>query len=101
MNYNALQATLRQRLAYNLQATANYTYSRAMTNATGFFGSNLNITNNTSFPENPLNRSLEYGPAPTDSTHSINFQMVYSLPVGHGQRFGAGMNRALDEVAGG
>lgn len=101
MNYNALQTTFRQRLAYNLQATANYTYSRAMTNATGFFGSNLNITNNTSFPENPSNRSLEYGPAPTDSTHSVNFQMVYALPFGRGQQFGSGMNRALNEVAGG
>ena len=101
MNYNAMQATVRQRLAHGLQATANYTYSRAMTDATGYFGSNLNITNNTSFPENPLNRSLEYGPAPTDTTHSLNFQMVYSLPFGRGQRFGSGMNRFLDKAVGG
>jgi outer membrane receptor protein involved in Fe transport len=101
MNYNALQATFRQRLSHGLQATANYTYSKAMTNATGFFGSNLNITNNTSFPEDPRNRSPEYGPAPTDSTHSVNFQMVYSLPFGRDQRFGSKMNRAFDEVAGG
>lgn len=101
MNYNALQTTFRQRLSSGLQFTANYTYSRAMTNATGFFGSNLNITNNTSFPENPLDRSLEYGPAPTDSTHSMNFQLVYLLPFGRGQRFGSGMNRVLDEGLGG
>ena len=101
MNYNAMQATFRQRLAHNLQATANYTYSRAMTNATGFFGSNLNIQNNTSFPEDPTNRSLEYGPAPTDSTHSVNFQLTYQLPFGRGQRFGGSINRALDEIAGG
>lgn len=101
MNYNALQATFRQRLSYNLQATANYTYSRAMTNATGFFGSNLNIQNNTSFPEDPTNRNLEYGPAPTDSTNSVNFQVTYLLPFGRSQRFGGNINRALDKVVGG
>lgn len=101
MNYNALQTTFRKRLSRGLETAANYTYSRAMTDATGYFGSNLNITNNTSFPENPLDRSLEYGPAPTDSTHSMNFQIVYSLPFGRGQHFGSGMNRVLDEVVGG
>ncbi|HEY2040747.1 MAG TPA: TonB-dependent receptor, partial [Edaphobacter sp.] len=32
MNYNALQASFRQRLSHGLQYTANYTWSRAMTN---------------------------------------------------------------------
>ena len=38
MNYNALQATFRQRAWHGLQYTVNYTYSRAMTNSTGFYG---------------------------------------------------------------
>ena len=35
MNYNALQATLRQRLTHGLEFTVNYTYSKAMTNSLG------------------------------------------------------------------
>jgi hypothetical protein len=38
MNYNALETTFRQRLWHGLQYTANYTFSRAMTNSTGFYG---------------------------------------------------------------
>lgn len=38
MNYNALQATFRQRASKGLELTANYTYGRAMTNSIGFFG---------------------------------------------------------------
>ena len=101
MNYNALQSTFRQRLSRGLQFTMNYTYSKAMTNATGYFGSNLNILNNTSFPENPADRSVEYGPAPTDTTHSVNFQVMYSFPFGRGQQFGGNVNRVLDLAFGG
>ena len=38
MNYNALQASLRQRAWRGLQYTVNYTFSRGMTNSIGFYG---------------------------------------------------------------
>lgn len=101
MNYNALQATFRQRLSHGLQFTANYAYSKTMTNSTGFFGSNLSIGHTTSFPANPHDRSLEYGPAPTDATHNLNFNMAYLLPFGRGRIFGGNVNRVADEVLGG
>ena len=38
-NYNALQTTFKQRLSKGLDFNANYTWSKAMTNSRGFFGS--------------------------------------------------------------
>jgi len=101
MNYNALQATFRQRLSHGLQFTANYAYSRSMTSSAGFFGGNLSISGVTSYPADPRNPSLEYGPAPTDATHNLNFNMAYQLPFGRGRMFGANVNRAVDKVLGG
>lgn len=100
MNYNALQTTFRQRVSHGLQFTANYAYSKSMTNSTGFFGI-VGIANTTSFPANPSDKSLEYGPAGTDVTHNINFNMTYELPFGRGHRFGGNVNRITDEILGG
>jgi hypothetical protein len=101
MNYNALQATFRQRLSHGLQFTANYTFSKSMNNSTGYFGSNTGIANTSSFPADPHNLSLEYGLAPTDATHNLNFNLVYHLPFGRDRMFGGHVNRAVDEFIGG
>jgi len=100
MNYNALQTTFRQRLHNGLLFTANYAYSKSLTNSIGFFGVS-NVSNNSAYAENPRNNSLEYGPAGTDARHNLNFNMVYDLPFGRGRMFGGKMNRLMDEVAGG
>ena len=41
MNYNALQAVLRQRLNHGLEFTVNYTYGKAMTNSLGNYCLNV------------------------------------------------------------
>ena len=100
MNYNALQATFRQRAWHGLQYTLNYAYGRAMTNAIGFFGAaNINGANN--YNANFYNNHIEYGPTSQDVRHNINGHLVYQLPVGRGQMFGNNMNRVLDEFIGG
>lgn len=100
MNYNALQATFRQRLNRGLEFTANYAYSKSLTNSIGFYGV-ANVNTNSAYAEDPRNNSLEYGPAGTDTPHNLNFNMTYDLPVGRGRQFGSGMNRYLDEAVGG
>jgi hypothetical protein len=100
MNYNALQAVYRQRISRGLQYTVNYAYSKSMSNSIGFFGVS-NIANQTAYASNPRNTSLEYGPAGTDATHNLNFNMTYELPFGRGRMFGGNMNRAVDVFAGG
>ena len=100
MNYNALQATFRQRAWHGLQYTANYTWSHAMTNSTGFYGV-PSITVASAYAENVYDLHSEYGPAGQDVRHAINWNMVYDLPFGRGRMFGASMPLILDEIVGG
>ncbi len=100
MNYNALQASFRQRSLHGLQYTVNYTYSRAMTNSIGFFGAPA-ISGANNYAENGYDNHAEYGPTGQDVRNAINGNIVYQLPFGRGRKFGTDMNRFLDGVVGG
>ncbi len=100
MNYNALQASFRQRAWHGLQYTANYTWSHAMTNSTGFYGV-PSINAASAYAENVYDLHSEYGPAGQDVRHALNWNMVYDLPLGRGRMFGANMPLILDELVGG
>lgn len=100
MNYNALQATYRQRAMNGLEYTVNYTYGRAMTNTIGFFGVS-SISGPSAYAENFYNNHQEYGPVGQDVRHNLNGTAVYALPFGHGRRFASSDNRFLDLAIGG
>ena len=100
MNYNGLQASFRQRSWHGLQYTANYTWAHAFTNSVGFYGV-PGVSVQSAYANNPYNMHKEYGPSGYDVRHSINWNLVYDLPVGRGRQFGAGMPLILDEVVGG
>jgi hypothetical protein len=100
MNYNALQASYRQRAWHGLQYTANYTWSHGMTNSTGFYGV-PSITAASAYAENVYDLHSEWGPIGQDVRHAINFNMVYDLPFGRGRTFGGSMPIILDEFVGG
>jgi hypothetical protein len=100
MNYNALQATFRQRAWHGLQYTVNYTWSHGMTNSTGFYGV-PSITAASAYAENVYDLHSEYGPVGQDVRNAINWNMVYDLPVGRSRQFGSGMPLILDEIVGG
>jgi len=99
MNYNALQATLRQRLTDGLEYTVNYTYSKAMTNSLGNYA--LNVNGYSGAFQNYYDSAADYGPAGYDATHNLSFTSVYALPAGRGQKYFTNANRAMDEVIGG
>jgi hypothetical protein len=99
-NYNALQATIRQRLRGGLELTANYTYSKSLTNDIGFYG----VTNSNSgqyYQQNAYDFASEYGPAGFDVRHALNVTGVYDFPFGRGKKFARNANRFVDEVIGG
>jgi outer membrane receptor protein involved in Fe transport len=99
-NYNALQATFRQRIWHGLQYTVNYTWGHAMTNSIGFYGA-PSITVNSPYAENVYDLHSEYGPVGQDVRNAVNWNMVYDLPIGRGRQFGSGMPLILDEIVGG
>jgi hypothetical protein len=100
MNYNALQASLRQRAWRGLQYTLNYTYSKGMTNSIGFYGP-PSINGASAYAENVYDMHSEYGPVGQDVRHAVNWNLVYDLPFGHNRQFGADMPMILDELFGG
>lgn len=100
MSYNALQVSLRQHLADGLEYTVNYAYSHALTNTPGFFGV-ASISGASPFAQNAYDTAAEYGPSGMDIRNSINGNLAYQLPFGHGQRFGGTWNPVLNEAAGG
>jgi hypothetical protein len=99
MNYNALQAVVRQRLNHGLEYTVNYTYGKAMTNSLGNYA--LNVNGYSGAFQNYYDSAADYGPAGYDIKHNLSGTGVYALPIGRGRQYFSGVNRVLDEVVGG
>jgi Carboxypeptidase regulatory-like domain len=99
MNYNAMQAVLREHLSRGLEFTANYTYGHALTNSLGNYA--LNVNGFSGAFQNYYNGAADYGPAGYDVRHNFSATAVYSLPVGRGQQYLANANAILDAAVGG
>ncbi len=99
MNYNALQAVLRQRLSHGLEYTVNYTFGKAMTNSLGNYA--LDVNGYSGAFQDYYNSAADYGPAGYDVRHDLTATAVYALPFGRGQQYFSGTNRVMDEVIGG
>jgi hypothetical protein len=103
MRYNALQAVLQKRYSQGLETQVSYTFSKCMTNNSGYFGTWSGTTQTT--PASPYFQNL-YNPAGEwaqcyyDSKHVITGYAVYELPVGHGKQFGKDLPTAVNTVVG-
>jgi len=98
-NYNSLQAVFRQRLQAGLELTANYTYSKSLTDDIGYYGTSN--TAQTYYQQNAYDLASEWGPAGSDIRHALSVTGTYTVPFGRGKQFGANTNFLLDEVLGG
>lgn len=99
-NYNALQTSFKQRFWQGLDFQANYTWSKALTNNLGYYGS-AGVAAEGAYPMNSYDIEANYGRAFFDARHVFNLAGSYELPFGRERRFGAGWNRGLDALAGG
>ena len=93
-NYNGLQLHYEHR-AKNLLATASYAWSHALDNTDSPYGGTPIAV--LLWYDQPAN----YGNSSQDERHIFSSSFVYSLPFGRGQRFGTGVNHALDLLIGG
>jgi Carboxypeptidase regulatory-like domain/TonB dependent receptor len=94
-NYNGLQTSFQQRLNHGLEFIVNYTYSKALGNASS---ADLGSQNNDGF-RNSLFPNQEYGPLDFDVRNRFVASFLYDLPFGEGQRF-ASHNAAINHVIG-
>jgi hypothetical protein len=104
MMYNALQAVFQKTMSKGLQGQVAYTFSKCMTNNTGYYGTwSTNRASNTASPywQNVYDPGAEWSPCYYDATHTLTAYAVYDLPVGKGRQFGSNMNKVADAVVGG
>lgn len=83
-NYNALQATLEERIAHGLRLTVNYTWSKAMdTVPIAGLGNTADVVPQSSYVYPwyfPNFKSLDIGPSDFDRRHVLSASYVYTLP---------------------
>ena len=76
-NYNGLQVALKKQFSGKSYFAANYTWSRALTNA---------INDYSAAPQNVYNINGDYGRAIYDRTNILNFNAAYELPFYRDQK---------------
>lgn len=103
MRYNALQAVLQKRYSQGLQFQVAYTYSKCMTDNSGYYGtwSNTQATPANPYYQNLYDPKADYAPCYFDASHLLSAYAVYELPYGKGKRFGGNAPKVLSAIAGG
>jgi Carboxypeptidase regulatory-like domain len=103
MKYNALQAVLQKRYSHGLETQVSYTYSKCMTDNSGYFGTWSSTTQTTPaspYFQNLYNPRAEWAQCYWDSKHVLSAYAVYELPVGRGKQFGKDLPAAVNAVVG-
>ena len=85
-SYNALQVKLEKRFTDGLQFLSHYTWSRAMSHESYYFG---------------IDPKVGYGASYYNRPNAFVFAGNYELPFGKGKQFGGNSSRALDYLIGG
>jgi outer membrane receptor protein involved in Fe transport len=91
--YNSLQITLRRRVK-SMLISGNYTFSKSLDNVSAEGNGFTDTMDN-------FNLDLNKGRADFDRPHVFNLQTMYTLPLGHGHRFGSTMPRWANTLIGG
>ncbi len=81
-NYNALQASLEQRMRYGLTLSFNYTWSKALDNMPyNQAATSIGANNSFVYPITVPNfKALDYGPSDFDHRNIVSLSYVYTVP---------------------
>jgi len=97
-NYNAMELELRRRFSNGLQFQADYTWSKAMGDATDAQGNNQSdLVSRLTL----RNKNADYRRSITDQTQRFVANGIYDLPFGHGKRWMSDSNGFVDRLVGG
>ncbi|MCC6536315.1 MAG: TonB-dependent receptor [Bryobacterales bacterium] len=95
--YHSLQASFERRFANGVGFLSAYTWAHSIDTVANQFGG----ADNGPLPQDRRFRRNDRGNSGHDMRHRFVHSMNYELPVGKGRRFGGGMGRAADLIAGG
>src|SRR4029453_9451029 len=99
-NYNALQASIRQREWKGLEFLALYTFAKVLTNNLGYYGAH-GVASVGAFWVNPYAPDVNYGRAFPDIRHNFVVAANYELPFGKDKKWGSNWSGPADAVLGG
>jgi hypothetical protein len=97
-NYHALQAEVRKRFSGGLMFQADYTFSKALTDAPDAQGNNQSTVENF---RTFRNKRLDYRRSNDDQTHRFVANAIYDLPFGRGRSFLNDQHSVVNQVIGG
>jgi len=99
-NYHALQVKWEKRFSKGLTALTHYTWSKMIDNVSHSSGNVSWLGGSTSI-QNIWDLGGERALSSHDIAHRVVITGTYELPFGRGRRFGGGVNRIVDSIAGG
>ena len=85
MSYNSLQAVLQRDMVHGLQGQVSYTYSKCMSDSTGYYGAWNNALSASAYWQNIYDQRAEWAPCYYDATHVLSAYAIYQLPFGRGK----------------
>ena len=104
-NYQSVQGEISHRFTNGLAFDSAYTYAKNLADNQGsngaFTGSSFVDEQGGYNPTDSFNQRQDYGNVSATRRHRWLSTAIYELPVGHGKRFGANMNRFADLAVGG
>jgi len=103
MKYDALQAVFQKRYTGGLEYQVAYTYSKCMTDNSGYYGSwgSTQTTPANAYFQNLYDPRADYAPCYFDAKHLLSSYAVYDIPFGRGKKFGHDVNGVVNAIAGG
>ena len=102
--YDALQVVLQKRLDRGLEGQVSYTFSKCMTDSSGYYGSwgsTMSGFGAATYWQNVYDQKSEWGPCFFDQKQTLSANAIYNIPYGKGRKYGADANPAMQAVAGG
>jgi hypothetical protein len=96
-DYHAMQVELRRRFSNGLMFQADYTFSKALTDAPDAQGNNQSTLENF---RTLRDKSIDYRRSNDDQTHRFVANAVYELPFGRGRRFLGSSNWLVNALIG-
>jgi len=100
MDYHSLQVVGRRKFAAGFDFLAAYTYGKTLTDNLGYYGSGF-TSGEGAYWQNAYDRRANRGVSFFDIRSNFTIAGSWFVPVGKGKKFGSGMSKAADLVAGG
>ena len=88
-------------MSHGLQYQVSYTFSKCMSDSTGYYGAWSNALSASAYWQNIYDSKSEWAPCYYDATHILSGYAVYELPFGKGKRYGSNANGVVNQIIGG